>query len=160
MFRITKGKEKIKFKKLIPNAVIPRAINPGDAGLDLTAVTMEMKDNHVEFGTGLSIELPIGFVGLLFPRSSIFKTGLTLANCVGVIDAGYRGEIKLKFKPDSVSAIENFLQGKVVPMYSIGDRIGQLVIMELPKIVVEETTVLSDTERGNGGFGSTDNKGY
>lgn len=159
MFGLYKGKEKVKFKKLVAEAVVPRAINPGDAGLDLTATSMEMKENHVEFGTGLSVEIPNGFVGLLFPRSSIFKTGLTLANCVGVIDAGYRGEVKLKFKPDSISAIENFLQGKAVEMYKVGDRVGQLVIMELPKIVVEETDVLSDTERGIGGFGSTNNKG-
>jgi dUTP pyrophosphatase len=151
--------KKLKFRKLVPQAIIPRSINPGDAGLDLTATSLEMKDNHVEFGTGLSVEIPDGYVGLLFPRSSIFKTGLTLANCVGVIDSGYRGEVKLKFKPDSISAIENFLQGKAVEMYKVGDRIGQLVIMQIPKLNVVETDILSDTKRGLGGFGSTNNEG-
>lgn len=146
---------KLFFKKLSENAIIPSYANPGDAGLDLTATNMEMKDNHVEYGTGLSVEIPDGYVGLLFPRSSIFKTGLTLANCVGVIDSGYRGEVKLKFKPDSISAVENFLQGKPVQLYKIGERVGQLVIIELPKLVVAEKQDLSDTVRGQGGFGST-----
>lgn len=146
---------KLFFKKLSDKAVLPAFANPGDAGLDLTATSMEMKDNHVEYGTGLAVEIPKGHVGLLFPRSSIFKSGLTLANCVGVIDAGYRGEVKLKFKPDSISAIENFLQGKPVELYKVGDRVGQLVIVELPKLVVAEKKELSDTIRGLGGFGST-----
>jgi dUTP pyrophosphatase len=149
------GTTKLFFKKLTDQAVIPTFANPGDAGLDLTATSMTMNDNHVEYGTGLAVEIPKGHVGLLFPRSSIFKTGLTLANCVGVIDVGYRGEIKLKFKPDSISAVENFLQGKPVELYKVGDRVGQLVIIELPKLVVAEKTDLSDTTRGQGGFGST-----
>lgn len=154
MFNLFSTKQ-LFFKKLSNKAVIPKFANPGDAGLDLTASSMTMNDNHVEYGTDLAVEIPSGHVGLLFPRSSIFKAGLTLANCVGVIDAGYRGEIKLKFKPDSISAIENFLQGKPVELYKVGERVGQLVIIELPKLVVAEKTELSDTIRGQGGFGST-----
>jgi dUTP pyrophosphatase len=149
------GSTRLFFKKLSEHAVIPTFANPGDAGLDLTATSMTMNENHVEYGTGLAVEIPNGSVGLLFPRSSVFKTGLTLANCVGVIDAGFRGEIKLKFKPDSISAVENFLQGKPVNLYGVGERVGQLVIIELPKLIVAEKRELSDTVRGQGGFGST-----
>src|SRR5690606_9748638 len=90
---------KVKIKKLHKDAVIPSYAKAGDAGLDLTAVSEEWNEDNsiVTYGTGLSIEIPEGYVGLLFPRSSIYKTKLNLSKSVGVIDSGYRGEIMLKF---------------------------------------------------------------
>jgi len=136
---------KIKFKKLHKDAVVPTYAKPGDAGMDLTAISEEWnKDNSlVTFGTGLSIEIPEGYVGLIFPRSSISKTTLNLSNSVGVIDSGYRGEIMFKFR---------YLEEGSV--YEIGDRVGQLLILPYPTIEFEEGE-LSNTERGEGGFGST-----
>lgn len=77
----------VKIKKLIPESVIPTYAKPGDAGMDLTAVSMETKGKYIEYGTGLSLEIPEGYVGLIFPRSSISKTVLGLSNAVGVIDS-------------------------------------------------------------------------
>jgi dUTP pyrophosphatase len=98
----------------------------------------------VTYNTGLAIEIPEGHVGLLFPRSSISKTVLSLANSVGVIDSGYRGSIMFKFRYPE--------EGMV---YDVGDRVGQIIIMPYPTIEFEETEELSSTERGQGGFGST-----
>ena len=135
---------KIKMKKLHPNAVIPRYAKPGDAGMDLTAVWENQTMDVVTYGTGLAVEIPSGHVGLLFPRSSIYKTKMALTNCVGVIDSGYRGEIMMKFKMTDNRT-----------MYSVGDRIGQLVIMPYPEVEFEEVEELSETSRGSGGYGST-----
>lgn len=142
----------VKVKKLNPLAVIPKYAKPGDAGLDLTATSYEYDsshDNHV-YGTGLAIEIPEGYVGLIFPRSSNRKTSCYLTNHVGVIDSGYRGEVMLTFKDrDSRS-----LSMPYEP-YKVGDRIGQLIIVPYPKIELIESETLSDTERGTGGHGST-----
>jgi dUTP pyrophosphatase len=139
---------KVKIKKLHPDAVIPQYGKPGDAGMDLTTVTEEWNDDNsmVTYDTKLAIEIPEGYVGLLFPRSSISKTILSLANSVGVIDSGYRGSIMLKFRYPEEG-----------PVYDIGDRVGQLIIMPYPQIEFEEVKELSSTERGEGGFGSTGN---
>jgi dUTP pyrophosphatase len=136
----------LKIKKLHSEAVIPQYAKPGDAGLDLVAISEEWNEDNtmVTYGTGLAIEIPEGHVGLIFPRSSISKTTLNLSNSVGVIDSGYRGPIMFKFR-----YLEN---GDV---YEVGDRIGQLVIMEIPKVNIVEIQELSSTERGEGGFGST-----
>jgi len=133
---------KVKIKKLHPNAVIPKYAKPGDAGLDLTAIGIEEKGRHITYHTGLAMEIPQGYVGLLFPRSSVYKTYQILSNCVGVIDSGYRGEVMMKF----TSSREQ---------YVIGSKIGQLIIMPYPQIQFEEVDHLSDTERGTGGYGST-----
>jgi len=135
---------KIKMKKLHPDAIIPRYAKPGDAGMDLTAVWMNQEMDLITYGTGLAAEIPEGHVGLLFPRSSIYKTKMALTNCVGVVDSGYRGEIMMKFKMTDNRT-----------MYNVGDRIGQLVIMPYPEIEFEEVAELSETTRGSGGYGST-----
>ena len=136
----------VKVKKLHPDAIIPKYAKQGDAGLDLTAVSEEWNENNsmVTYGTGLSIEIPEGYVGLLFPRSSVCKTSLNLSNSVGVIDSGYRGEIMLKYRYPE--------QGLV---YDLGDRVGQLIIMPYPQIKLIEAEELSSTERGEGGYGSS-----
>jgi len=136
----------IKIKKMNPNAVIPKYAKPGDACMDLVAVERWIDDcDNVCLNTGLAMEIPQGFVGLLFPRSSISKTGLRLANCVGVIDSGYRGPIMFKFKQHDDSLFN----------YKIGDRVGQIMILPYPQIDFLESDELSDTSRGSGGFGST-----
>ena len=136
---------KVKIKKLHENAVIPRYAAPGDAGVDLYSTGLERdKYQNDVHRTGLAIEIPEGYVGLLFPRSSISKTSCTLRNSVGVIDSGYRGEIMLKF---GCSTNLN--------CYKVGDRVGQLIIIPHPQIEFEESSELSETIRGSGGFGST-----
>jgi len=93
----------------------------------------------------LAMEVPEGYVGLIFPRSSISKTDHYLRNSVGVIDSGYRGEIKIRMSTPLLGGVE----------YKEGDRIAQLIIMKLPWVNIEEVEELSDTDRGDGGFGST-----
>ena len=136
----------VKVKKLHPESVIPSYAKQGDAGLDLTAVSEEWSEDNsmVTYGTGLAFEIPEGFVGLLFPRSSVCKTSLNLSNSVGVLDSGYRGEVMFKYRYPE--------QGLV---YDIGDRIGQLIIMPYPQIKLVEAEELSTTERGEGSYGSS-----
>ena len=143
----------VKFKKLSEKAITPSYARDGDAGLDISCITYQVdKDfNYIEYFTGLAFEIPEGHVGLLFPRSSISKTDLRLANGVGVIDSGYRGEIvfRYKFKKDAYFA--------GMKRYVDGDRVGQLIIIPIPQIELEEVSELTDTDRGVGGFGSTGN---
>lgn len=140
----------VKFKKLVSHAFEPSYAKPGDAGLDLTAIDCHKNHDYkfIEYGTGLSIEIPEGYVGLIFPRSSISKTPHTLANSVGVIDSGYTGEIKLRMRYDE-NEVREYLE------YSPGDRIGQLVILPYPVVTLQEVKELKSSERGSQGFGST-----
>jgi dUTP pyrophosphatase len=142
---------KVKIKKLSPLAVIPKYAKPGDAGMDLTATSYSVADGgrHV-YGTGIAIEIPEGYVGLLFPRSSLVKHDLRLANSVGVIDSQYRGEIRFIFESNGMNQDRH-----TKAIYKVGDRIGQIIIMPYPKILFLESDELSDTERGAGGFGSS-----
>ena len=135
---------KVNIKKLHPDAVIPKYAKRGDAGLDLTAVDVVADGNTLTYKTGLAIEIPSWHVGLLFPRSSVYKTGQTLTNCVGVIDSGYRGEIMLKYTLSPYAK-----------EYDIGDRVGQLIIMPYPKIDFIEVDELIPSDRGLGGYGAT-----
>jgi len=135
----------VKIKKLHDLVEILTYAKEGDAGMDLTAVKIE-KDayGNAVIYTGLALEIPKGYVGLVFPRSSISKYDMHLRNSVGVIDSGYRGEIMLKF---------SFLEDG--NLYQMGDKVAQLIIMPYPQITFEEVDELSETERGEGGFGST-----
>lgn len=151
---------KVKIKKLNPLAVIPSYAKKGDAGLDLTAVSINRPNDapYIEYKTGLAIEIPKGYVGLIFPRSSISDTPYYLTNCVGVIDSEYRGEIRIRFKADYFIA-QNMEDGDLpIKIYKEGDRVAQLIIMPYPKIDFEEVEELSVTERGQNGFGSTNKK--
>ncbi len=136
----------IKFKKLCAEAVEPTKAHPSDAGADLVATSKKWDDEKQcwIYGTGIATEIPEGYVGLVFPRSSIRKYGLALANAVGVIDSGYRGEIMASYKPIG--------SGNT---YNIGDKIAQLIIMPYPEVNYLEVSELSDTDRGEGGHGST-----
>tara|TARA_B100000900_G_C20343837_1_gene619325 strand:+ start:217 stop:633 length:417 start_codon:yes stop_codon:yes gene_type:complete len=135
---------RVRIKKTHPNAVIPKYANFGDAGVDLVA-TSKWKDDYgnICYGTGLAMEIPERYVGLLFPRSSVSKKDLRLCNSVGVIDSGYRGEIMLKF--DATGEFH----------YNVGDRVGQLMLMQNPTIHFVEVVNLPDSDRGIGGFGSS-----
>ena len=136
---------KVRFKKLSEYAVAPSYAKDGDAGLDLTAHTLTdfKSEPFIEYGTGIAVEIPQGYVGLVFPRSSVSKKeNFYLKNSVGVIDSGYRGEIKLRFNRSEDT-------------YEVGEKIGQLIILPYPTIYLEEVEELSSTERGEGGFGST-----
>lgn len=143
----------INIKKTHPDAVIPSYAKEGDAGMDLTAVSSQEFDKYIEYDIGLALEIPPGFVGLIFPRSSIYKTNQILSNSVGVIDSGYRGSLKVKFYTESTTVSgKSYVKGEV---YKTGDRVAQLIILPYPQVSFKEVDELSSTERGEGGFGST-----
>lgn len=137
----------VKVKKLDSNAVVPSYSKVGDAGMDLT-ITKEIENTSfsVSYGFGIAMEIPKGYVGLIFPRSSVRNQDLILSNCVGVIDSGYRGELQATFKKT---------QGLDSIKYKVGERGAQIIILPYPTIYMAEVPELSDTERGTGGFGST-----
>ena len=136
----------VNIKKTNPDAVIPKYAKEGDACMDLVAVEKFLDDfGNTCYNTGLAFEIPPGFVGLVYPRSSVSKTDMSLRNCVGVIDSGYRGPVVLKFRENDKSLFN----------YKIGDRIAQIMIMPYPQVQFTEVDELSDSDRGVGGFGST-----
>ncbi len=141
----------IKFKRLSENAVLPIRAHKSDAGIDLTCTNIEQIVNEAKqvmllYHTDLAVEIPEGYVGLLFPRSSVWKKSLAQTNCVGVIDSGYRGEIMVVMRSttDTIPAI-----------YKPGERFAQLVIVPIPEITITEVAELSESDRGENGFGST-----
>lgn len=152
----------MRFKRLTETAIVPTRGSKGAAGYDLYAdwveeaddrcVILDAKTRIVPAGkriivhTGIAIALPEGFAGFIFPRSGLsIKQGLRLQNTVGVIDDDYRGEIIVAMEASSTRDA----------VFSIGDRIAQLVIMPYAVVNWEEVDKLDDTERGAGGFGST-----
>lgn len=139
----------VKIKRLHPTAVIPQYAKPGDAGMDLVATQVMIDDqlNFIKYNTGIAMEIPEGYVGLIYPRSSLSKKQSYLCNHVGVIDSGYRGEITCCFR--NVTADKNYKP------YEVGERIAQIIIMPYPNIQFVESDELSETERGDGGYGST-----
>lgn len=138
---------KVKVKRLRDDAVIPFYAHPSDAGMDLTAVSMSLDDGGIiTYGFGLAFEIPEGHVGLVFPRSSVYRKSLDLTNCVGVIDSGYRGEVSAKFR---------MMPGSRSKMYGIGERVAQMIILPYPKVHLVETEELKDSDRGVGGYGSS-----
>jgi len=137
----------VKVKKLDPNAVIPSYSKVGDAGMDLT-ITREIENTSfsVSYGFGIAMEIPKGYVGLVFPRSSVRNQDLILSNCVGVIDSGYRGELQATFK--KTNGLDSL-------KYKVGERGAQIIILPYPQVFMTEVPELSNSERGEGGFGST-----
>lgn len=135
---------KIKIKRLHEKAVIPTYANDGDACMDLTATEVLSTDNYIEYKTGIAIEIPKGFFGLVRPRSSVSKKDL-LYKTSGIIDSGYRGEITVRFEGIKGDG------GVYVP----GDRVAQIIILPYPPIEFEEVDELSNSKRGEGGHGST-----
>jgi dUTP pyrophosphatase len=138
---------KVKVKKLHENAVIPSYSKVGDAGMDLTITQIiENTSFSVSYGFGIAMEIPKNYVGLVFPRSSVRNQELILSNCVGVIDSGYRGELQATFK--KTNGLDSL-------KYNVGDRGAQIIILPYPQVKMVESEDLSDSERGEGGFGST-----
>jgi dUTP pyrophosphatase len=139
----------LPFRRLDADAQLPSAQHPGDAGLDLRALA-DVKVGPGEramIPTGVAVAIPSGYAGLVLPRSGLAsKSGLTLANSPGLIDSGYRGEV--------VCAVVNLDRDTPV-LVSAGDRIAQLVIVPLPAVDPSWVDELPDSERGEGGFGST-----
>lgn len=134
---------------VVADAALPRYAQPGDAGADLSAVRAVVLDpgQRALVGTGVRIALPDGTVGLVTPRSGLAaRTGLSIVNAPGIIDSGYRGEIKVcLINLDPATPIH----------IDVGDRIAQLVIMPFISAHFEPVTALDETVRGAGGYGST-----
>ena len=176
----------IPFKKFNEDAVIPTKAHKPDAGFDLTCTSIKDTDKYVQYGTGIGMHIPLGYVGLIFPRSSVTKKDLMLKNSIGVIDSGYLGEISFRFwklkhnsqihridinsLPDN-SSIDDYIEkytkmgvqikdmpkmNRVFEQYEVGDRIGQIIFFELPQVTFEEVDDLEDSDRGTGGYGSSD----
>lgn len=140
---------RVKVKKLVADAIIPQYATPGAACFDLHSLTegVASKESPLVCNTGLAFEIPEGHVMLIYSRSGHgFKSDTRLSNCVGVIDADYRGEVKVKLAKDSLGGILQV--GK-------GDRIAQAMVIPVDKVTFEEVDELGSTERGAGGFGST-----
>lgn len=140
----------VKIKYVNPEAKRPEYATEGSAGMDLSAVM----DNPVTLRvggramipTGIALQIPEGYGGFIFPRSGLsYKKGISMANCVGVIDSDYTGEIKVVLH--NISGHD----------YTVnpGDRIAQLVFMPVAKAELQVVEELDTTERGGGGFGST-----
>lgn len=170
---------KVNIKKLHPDAVVPSYAQSTDCGLDLTAVSKTFDEyGNVVYGFGLAFEIPEGYAGFIFPRSSNYKSGLLLTNCVGIVDSGYRGEVTAKFASRTKLSRPTMFWEKLKLLfgsnpegrnmavttnevwnnginYNIGDRVAQMVILPYPKVEFVEVDELSDTERGTGGYGST-----
>lgn len=138
----------VKIKKLTPEAIVPKYAHEDDACFDLVA-TKKFYDEYGNtcYSFGLAFEIPHGFCGLLFPRSSNCKKSLLLTNSVGVIDSGYRGEVSARFKPTMIDGDE----------YKVGDRVAQMMIVTVPRIEFELSEELTETSRGEGGYGSSGN---
>lgn len=135
----------VRVKKTHPNAVIPEYALDGDACFDLTAVSKVVGDDgNIVYHTGLSFEIPKGYAGFVFPRSSIRCKGMFLRNAVGVIDSGYRGEVQVTMGIYGDS-----------PIYSGGDRVAQMLVLPIPQVELIETDSLGKSERGEGGHGSS-----
>jgi dUTP pyrophosphatase len=139
----------LPFLRLDPAASLPERGHPGDAGLDLRAaedVVIEPGE-RAKVRTGLAVAIPDGHAGLVLPRSGLAsRHGLTLANSPGLIDAGYRGEV--------LCAVVN-LDPREPVRIARGDRIAQLVVVEIPELAAVWASQLPETSRGEGGFGST-----
>lgn len=146
----------LKIKRLSDKAIMPIRAHKSDAGLDLTTTSITSEINEcgqfiLVYHSDIAVEIPDGYVGLLFPRSSIAKKSIQFTNAVGVIDSGYRGEIMAKVRNTS---------GDSVPaVYKVGEKFAQLVIVPyVSDITITETTELQDSDRGAGGYGSSDVK--
>ena len=163
----------VKFKKLNKKAVMPTKAHPTDAGFDMVAVTKTVTDKFIEFGTGLAVGIPVGHVGLVFANSRVSKYDLDLANAVAVIDSGYTGEIRLRYKhtihpqtgicAHKTKYLNLVKDVEPVPIpfrpkeFNVGDVVGQLIIIPIPEVEFVEVEELDETDRGEGGFGSTEN---
>lgn len=139
----------LKVRLLVPGALLPARTHAGDAGLDLHAAEPAVigAGERGAIGTGIAVEIPQGHAGLVLPRSGLaLRHGIALVNAPGLIDSGYRGEIRvLLLNTDRERDFE----------LEPGDRIAQLLVTPLAAVTPVEAPELSDSDRGAGGFGST-----
>lgn len=136
--------------------MIPSKAHHSDAGFDLTAVEKYNDEyGNIVYDTKIAVHIPEGYVGLVYPRSSVSRYTHSLANSVGVIDSGYIGSILLKMKP---TAYYSWRSENEPYEYEVGDRIGQLVIQEIPQVEFNQVDALAPSARGSHGFGSTNKK--
>ena len=159
----------IRFELCHPLAKLPSKANRTDYGYDITVTDVTLKYNEANepiliYKTGLKSEIPVGYVGIIAPRSSVFKKRLVLANSIGIIDAGYRDEWNILFKltkPLTQSELETVARGEIpqkLGLYNIGERAAQVVFIKEDEVVLQTVSkVTADNNRG-GGLGSTDNK--
>jgi dUTP pyrophosphatase len=141
--------EVLRFQRLDPRAIIPRRAHPGDAGLDLQALEAAelAPGERAMIRTGLAVSIPDGYAGLVLPRSGLAaRHGIALVNAPGLIDAGYRGEIRVLLLNTDRSRAWSL---------QAGDRIAQLVISPVALPSPELVDELDATPRGQGGFGSS-----
>ena len=140
---------KLHFHRLTADARAPDQAHPGDAGYDLCAAETARlgPGERASVGTGIAVAIPAGCAGLVLPRSGLAaRHGIALVNAPGLIDSGYRGEVRvLLLNTDSDAPFE----------VAVGDRIAQLVLIRFEPVPVEEVETLDETARGSGGFGST-----
>lgn len=140
---------KIEYAKLDARAIVPTRAHPGDAGMDLYAIEMVSlaPGERASVGTGIAIAIPEGYAGLILPRSGLAaRDGITLPNAPGLIDAGYRGELRvLLLNTDREKAFQ----------VRLGDRIAQLMITPVPEVRLVMVESLGESSRGPEGFGST-----
>mgnify|MGYP003402607989 FL=1 len=146
----------LKIKKLSDKAIMPIRAHNSDAGLDLTTTSITSEINEcgqfiLVYHSDIAVEIPDGYVGLLFPRSSIAKKSIQFTNAVGVIDSGYRGEIMAKVRNTSCDSIP--------AVYKVGEKFAQLVIVPyVSDITISEVSELQESDRGTSGYGSSDTK--
>jgi dUTP pyrophosphatase len=151
----------VKVKKLHPDAVLPKQATDTDAGYDMVAIddgVWDANQRFIEYDTGIAVEPPSGYHSKISARSSISKFDLVLCNGEGLIDNSYRNSIKFRFKPVYTMLTMGPAVGFKVPLniFKKGDKIGQIKIEKTYYADFEEVDTLSQTERGLGGFGSSD----
>lgn len=165
----------IKFKKLCKKAVVPAIATPGSVGMDLVATSRVETDKYIEYGLGFATEMPNNVFALVTPNSRISKYDLSLRNAPAVIDSDFVGEWRLRFgkihTPTKFTVILNKVRnwfgikdvdatvmcsGQDYKIFQVGDVVGQAIFLRYDNVNIEEVTELSDTVRGDGGFGSTE----
>lgn len=173
--QVEKRKE-IEVKFIVPDVdektdiVVPKLATEGSAGFDIccTEIEYEPKTQTILMHTGLHVEIPEGYVGLLFMKSSVFRRTDRLTNAVGVIDSDYRGEIMARFECNTSAFLKNIEDESFWPFkrfgyvrknsYKLGEAIMQMIIVPIPSVTFVEVDTLSATERDHKGFGGADNE--
>ena len=156
----------VKIKRLSEKAVLPKKAFPTDGGYDMYATSIEFDDyGNIVYGLGWAFEIPEGYVGLLFPRSSTSKFDINMQNSIGLIDCHFRGEVKAKYRPTSTQPVRGaktncieVYQANTAEIYEVGDKVAQMVFIKLPETELKEVEELSKTDRGEGGWGHTGRK--
>ena len=150
-------KEQIQIKLLNDSAKLPTKGTSSAACYDVIATSITHTERYIEYGLGFATVIPEGFVGKIYPRSSLSNYDLSMANSVGVVDSDYRGEWKVRFKLAAPNFILPETENLDYKIYEVGDKVAQICFEKLTDVEFIETETLTETERGDGGFGSTGN---